>query len=591
MLGADEGPRAAKHAHGKGYHSVQGQVPAGRLGLAPQGSLAYRTVVTEQKRERHPRDQRKGSRRRRRPHKPGESPAKVIVKAKAVDTSKPADIPLSAAEVVEMREHFKFLRDNRKLLQLRLNAAEDLLINGVREPTHRGVCKHLLGKVDRARVELAAPRLEPAARSRFLAGIVKFSPDVAYLLLYLESVKESASQSDATAALSRALRQIDFTEISSAQMRRLLDLIAELFDERDRPQLLFGLLQSPTFRGAFDRSAEQLPSNLADSFVPLRAAHAVVIQGKKNPHDGAALSRGVTTLLSAREKVLRGHSPTARKRLLDLGTEIGRGNLQAVGPGLRLLVEALPDERERSDGMLRLAGLYLSAERDADAKRILERLRKQAPGFRRPVRWLEALAGPRFGRFALPAGDARPKRGGSRFQVAFALRLQRPVWLRTGKPEDADVFKAATELSSSLLIPNVLPHIGGGTGPDDAPYFAVDRRGRGAFETLKQDGGLSYEDAAMVCEDVVTLLATLTSAEVPLPDVRLDRFAIDAGPRLWLRDLLGATKSSQQDAHPTNLKHAKELCGLVLAAHPAAAALKARLDTASSFAAMASELR
>jgi hypothetical protein len=506
----------------------------------------------------------------------------VIVQAKPVDTSKPADVPLSPAEVVEMREHFKFLRDNRKLLQLRLNAAEDLLVNGVREPTHRGVCHHLLGKVDRSRVELAAQRLEPAARSRFLAGVVRVSPDVAYLLLYLESVKESASQEDATAALSLALRQIDFSQISSAQMRRLLDLIAELFDERDRPQLLFGLLQSPTFRDAFDRSAEQLPPSLGDSFVPLRAAHAVVLQNKKNPYDSQALSSGVHMLLSARDKVLRGHQPTAQRRLFELGVALGPSALDAVGPGLRVLALAHADERERSDAMMDLAGVYLAAGRDADAKKILERLRKDAPGFRRPVRWLDALAGPRFDRFAVPESDAKTKRGGSRFRVAFALDLRKPVWLRCGTAEEASAYESAARLWTSLLLPGVLRPVGSGVASSGVPYFAVPLRGRGAFESVRKDGGLSQPDAVLLCEDATVLLAALSGAGIALADARLDRFAVD-GNRLWLRDLLGASHVAPAAAEQANLAHAKELCGLILAPHSAAGVLSGELQEATQF--------
>ncbi len=507
----------------------------------------------------------------------------MIVQAKPVDTSKPADVPLNPTEVAEMREHFKFLRDNRKMLQLRLNAAEDLLLNGAREPTHRGVCQHLLGKVDRARVELAAQRLDPAARSRLLAGMVRMSPDVAYLLLYLESVKESASQEDATAALSRALRQIDFSQISSAQMRRLLDLIAELFDERDRPQLLFGLLQSPTFRDAFDSSAEQLPTSLGDTFVPLRAAHAVVLQNKKNPFDGEALSSGVRMLLSARDKVLRAHQPTAQRRLFELGVALGGSALGDVGPGLRVLASALSDERERSDAMMELAGLYLAAERDADAKKILERLCKDAPGFRRPVRWLDALAGPRFGRFAVPQSDAKPRRGGSRFQIAFSLDRRKPVWLRTGAADEAEAYEAAAAVGAGLLFPSVLHPVGSGTSADGTPYFAVPLRGRGAFESLKKDGGIEVRDARLLCEDAILLCAALSNASVALPDARLDRFAIDAGPRLWLRDLLGAERCPQADAERANLSHAKELCTLILAPHPAASVLSAELQEAPTF--------
>ena len=60
-----------------------------------------------------------------------------------------------------MRLHFRFLKEYRKVLRLRVNAAEDLLLNGKRAPTHRGVCQHLLAKIDRARVVGATQQLEP----------------------------------------------------------------------------------------------------------------------------------------------------------------------------------------------------------------------------------------------------------------------------------------------------------------------------------------------------------------------------------------------------------------------------------------------
>jgi hypothetical protein len=70
--------------------------------------------------------------------------------------------PLTPDEVVEMRQHLAFLREHKEALRLRLNAAEDLLVNGRRDPSDRGVCHHLLGKVDRALIEAAVGR-EPRA--------------------------------------------------------------------------------------------------------------------------------------------------------------------------------------------------------------------------------------------------------------------------------------------------------------------------------------------------------------------------------------------------------------------------------------------
>jgi len=72
--------------------------------------------------------------------------------------AEPRSEALDAAEVAEMKQHLAFLRRYKDILRLKLNAAEDLLVNGQREPTDRGVCRHLLGKVERSVVEAAVAR-------------------------------------------------------------------------------------------------------------------------------------------------------------------------------------------------------------------------------------------------------------------------------------------------------------------------------------------------------------------------------------------------------------------------------------------------
>ena len=71
-----------------------------------------------------------------------------------------ADQPLTPAEAAEIRANFQFLSRHRKSLRLRVNAAEDLLLNGAQPPTHRGRCAHLLAKVDLSAVQSALDRLD-----------------------------------------------------------------------------------------------------------------------------------------------------------------------------------------------------------------------------------------------------------------------------------------------------------------------------------------------------------------------------------------------------------------------------------------------
>src|SRR5207244_3527979 len=124
-----------------------------------------------------PRPHGPGRRRRRGrgDREPARPPAPAVVPETSHLTARAAaEAPLTPAEVTEMKEHLAFLRRYREVLRLKLNAAEDLLVNQQREPSERGVCRHLLGKVDRAVIERAIER-EPlhgdaAARARMLAG-------------------------------------------------------------------------------------------------------------------------------------------------------------------------------------------------------------------------------------------------------------------------------------------------------------------------------------------------------------------------------------------------------------------------------------
>src|SRR5688500_15822595 len=98
---------------------------------------------------RKPRHRRRFNKNRR-----GPSPVGVLSEARPEQplAAAPVDAPLTPQEAARMKEHFRFLREHRHTLKLRVNATEDLLLNGSREPTHRGVCQHLLDKVERARV-------------------------------------------------------------------------------------------------------------------------------------------------------------------------------------------------------------------------------------------------------------------------------------------------------------------------------------------------------------------------------------------------------------------------------------------------------
>ena len=76
----------------------------------------------------------KRKRKRRRgqgPKQPDGAAGVLSKKSKPVDLRRePVEEPLSPREVGVLREHFKFLRENRKELRLKVNGVEDLLLNG-----------------------------------------------------------------------------------------------------------------------------------------------------------------------------------------------------------------------------------------------------------------------------------------------------------------------------------------------------------------------------------------------------------------------------------------------------------------------------
>src|SRR6185295_6171146 len=124
-----------------------------------------------------------------------------------------------------------FLRDYKEALRLRLNAAEDLLVNGRRDPTDRGVCRHLLHKVDRTVIEAAIGR-EPlksnvAARARMLAGAIRLTADVGVLLAYLETLAPERSHAEAAQAFAEVSGRIDFESLSATRLARLLQVLTE----------------------------------------------------------------------------------------------------------------------------------------------------------------------------------------------------------------------------------------------------------------------------------------------------------------------------------------------------------------------------
>lgn len=495
-------------------------------------------------------DGRKGGRGPRRGRSGREANAKststVLDAESSIDTTKAADAPLSDIELREIREHFRFIARHRKVLRLKVNATEDLLLNGARDPEHRGVCIHLLGKIDRACINAALTRIDDAGkRTQILEGVVRFCTDVAIVLLYLESLTESDSRTSAAAALSSALKRLDFASFSAAQMRRLLDLTMSLFGERERPQLVFELLQNDAFRAALDNSIESLPDALAELIVPMRAAHAAVVEGGENEHGADALARGVSLLLAAPEGLLTAHSEDVRSRLFEIGLDAAEQS-KSTGKALNAILDSFAkDSRRYSQLAVVRARHLLEKHRDDEARKILEQLRKHHASFRMPARWLTALDGPRLGRIALPP-DADP----TEIVKGLWLDHQRPVWVVTGSPDDAQRFDAETALHEELLLPGLVPFFFSGLSDDHRPYLVFEQVGTPASAT--SGSGRNAGEPSRLARSGIEILSALALAGIALPDVETRRFLVDGGSLLLAR-LDGAERVAADEARRRHL--------------------------------------
>jgi hypothetical protein len=354
----------------------------------------------------------------------------VIAEARAPALDKDAEAPMSSAEIARMKATLRFLREHRQTLKLKVNAAEDLLLNGKKEPTHRGLCQHLLSKLDRSRVLIAAERMPPAQATEFLAGIVRFAPEIPYVLRFLESVKASEHPRQAAAALTQALERLDFAETSVAQMRDLLQLVVDVFPASELPVFAFSLLSGGAFRRAFDRSSEGLPASLSEVLLPLRSLHGWMTRqgrGQRQPRSEGRLSReqlreGARLMLGASRESLLELSEALRRQLFEAGVDaLGRVPAEVAsrpsGESLLALFQGLElrDPAARASAVLRLAAALLRGGLERPALELLK-AELEARGEPRAARhWLAALDGERVGNVALERRVRRePRRDSAR---------------------------------------------------------------------------------------------------------------------------------------------------------------------------------
>jgi hypothetical protein len=483
-----------------------------------------------------------------------------------VADARPTAEPLTAAEVAEMKQHLAFLRTYKDLLRLKLNAAEDLLVNGRREPTERGTCRHLLAKVERAAIEGAIGR-EPlrsdaAARARMLAGAVRLTADVGVLLAYLEALAQVRSRAEAAAAFAQVVARIDFESLSPTRLARLLQVLLDTFTGYERVQVLFGLLATPPFLRAFDAAAPAFPPQVAEAFAPLRAVHRRLVEGADDAPDPALLATGVEQLLSAPDPVLRAYDAPLRVRLLELtlGPDVPAALAdRAAG----VLLPSLPrDDRAYARLALRRAASLLARHADDRARALLEEVLRARPGLDVAQRWLGALRARRLGRIALAGGP--PATG--RLAPAFWLDGRRPVWLRTAPAASAEGLAAEARLQADLALPGLAPVVEHGVA-SGIPYVAV--AGPGAPLAAAALSSLDLATSLALAAAAARILRALALAAVVLPDAEPERFLQCArgDPALVLADLDGARRTEAGAAAGIHAAHGTALARRLLAAH------------------------
>ena len=532
------------------------------------------------------------------------SPRQVVAQALAAPQATPTiEEPLTPHEIARLKVHFRFLREHRNLLKLRVNAAEDLLLNGVREPSHRGLCNHLLAKVERNRVLSVSQTMPPAEAVRLLGGIIRFAPDIGYILRYLECVKQTSSQAQAGAAVTEELKQINFAELSAAQTRQLVSLIADVFAERDLPIFLFSLFYDEPFRTAIDRSLDGFPEVLGRMVRPLRAVHALIANAspkgaaerepRRESVDPQALKAGVTLLLDVNPLSLVELSEPARRRLFQLGCETLRSQSAVRSEPLQQLLESLTFSQP-ADQMAATVGLVaamLAAHQEAAAKKLIDRVRKPEDTGSILSRWKAALDAPRVGTVALDIGrSTRELPACGRWYRGWHVPTQSIVLVRFGEMGEQPVYAEVVARWRSLLVPGVARVVASGSAPAQRPYVAVELPGYPLHRELQKGNRVDERVRLRWAVEVCALLAALAQQGVALPDAEFYRFNSDQEARLWLVDLWGAQSAPPGEALQAHTQHARKCCQQLLTTAPSYAlpsdALE-RLERASDLVQMA----
>ncbi len=309
------------------------------------------------------------SRRRRRRKNPNNGPTGGAKHDSKVDKPAPLDpdAPLSEGEIKSAQISLRFLAKNRKVLRLKVNAQEDLLLSGGRRPSERGPLKHLLAKIDQQTVSRALELCKDApAKLKLLEGIIGFCTQPWAMLFYLEALapQESGNTTSAktSAGIIDGLRGLDFSTVSSAQLRRITELLGRVLSARERPTVLLHMLGIPAFSKLVAQTVSEGEENqphhpwVEQDLAPLRAVYATIVRGAARPreHSAEEKARGLELLLRAAPSTLAAYPTDQATRLFYAAIECPQNlgfNIEHQGEALRSLLERLPLKDARRQSM------------------------------------------------------------------------------------------------------------------------------------------------------------------------------------------------------------------------------------------------
>ena len=486
-----------------------------------------------------------------------------------LDLNKPSDVELTAAEQSEMLQHLKFIRRFKGALRLSLNANEDLLVNQVKAPTDRGVCKHLLAKVDGPAIDRALARdslkTNHPERARFLAGVVRLRPSLSILLSYLETLSTIDERRDAAQGFALTVNTIDFSQVTESQVTRILTDLKTLFEPHDLIQSFFGLMDSPDFREALASVRGNIPGELYTTYQSLEAAYRFVIEGQvpTENEDWEVLQQGIGDLLKVPKNILRTFPLPARRKIVELASSGSLNNFfekqpeqkKAALSTTRFLFESLPKDDSAVAALRRQQfEQLLRSKHFAEGEKLLAQMARQGDNGGWVKKRREALSWHHLDDYFINGGIPEHS-----IELREALWTEHNafVWMLTGPVDHAGELSARANLQSKLTVAGlstVLDHKLSSKGPY---YMSFPKVGQ-VLDSKRPPK--SKRDQLRYAWTGIQLLQTLGLLSVEIPDILPNRWLMTRGasPGLQFYKLEGIKKSDPASASIAHTQAAHE---------------------------------